>query len=77
MAYDPKLDASSFKELVEISDKTRISISVWSYNGGIKRLQLSRENMVDGEWNFTKLGRMSKPEIEAVLPIIIQAVEVM
>ena len=76
MAYDKSLDVQSFNEVVEM-DKTRITIGVWQYNGGIKKLQIGRENIVDGQWSFTKLSRMTRPEVEAVLPIIIRAVEVM
>ena len=76
MPYDQSLDVSSFKEVYE-TEKTRITVSVWSYNGAPNKIQISRENMVEGEFSFTKLGRMNKDEIEAVLPIIIRAVEVM
>ena len=77
MPYDQSLDVSSFKESLEIG-KTRITVSVWSYNGAPNKIQISRENMLEGDqWGFTKLGRMNKDEVEAVIPIIIRAVEVM
>ncbi len=76
MAYDPSQDVSSFKESFE-NEKTRITVSVWSYNGAPNKLQLSRENFIEEQWAFTKLGRMNKSEVESVLPIIIRAVEEM
>lgn len=76
MPYNAELDVSSFKEVVNL-DTTRINISVHSYNCGVNKIQITRENFVDGIWSFTKLGRMNKIEIEAVLPIIIKASEVM
>ena len=74
MAYDQALDVSSFNENFS-NEKSRVSVSIWSYNGGQNKIQLSRENFVDNTWNFTKLGRMTKAEMEGVLPIIIKAVE--
>lgn len=74
--YDQSLDVSLFKEIVDL-ENTRITVGVWCYNGGRNKIQIGRENLVDDQWNFTKLGRMSKQEIEGCLPIIIRAVEVM
>lgn len=77
MPYDKLLDVNFFNELAFDTDKTRINVSVWGYDGKEKKIQITRENIVDREWSFTKLGRMNKQEIESVLPIIIKAVEVM
>jgi len=43
------------------------------------KLQLSRENMNNssGEYSFAKLGRLTKQEIEAILPLIQKAIEKM
>lgn len=76
MPYDPSLDKKVFSETKDF-ENTRITVGVFSYNDGEKKLQLSRENMVQDEWRFAKLGRMSKDEIEAVLPSIQSAVEKM
>lgn len=75
MPYDPNLDAEKFGETVEM-DITRIKVSVHSYNDGTPKLQLSRENrnQTTGEWRFSKLGRMTKEEAEAVLPLIKKAI---
>jgi len=77
MPYDKSLDVESFKQSVEF-DETRITVGVFSYNEGAKKLQLSRENYnPDGEWRFAKLGRMTKDEASAILPIMQKAVESM
>ena len=73
MPYDPSLDKKVFHETKEF-DSTRLTVGVFSYNEGEKKLQLSRENMVQDEWRFAKLGRMSKTEVEAVLPLIQTAI---
>jgi len=75
MPYDKSLDVESFKEVKEFED-TRISVGVFSYNGGEKKLQLSRENMGQtGEWRFAKLGRLTKQEAQEILPIMMKAAE--
>ena len=77
MPYDKSLDVESFKEVKEFSD-TRISVGIFSYNGGEKKLQISRENKdPNEEWRFAKLGRMSKFEAKEIVPIIMKAVEKM
>jgi len=65
-----------FKEVKEFED-TRISVGVFSYNGGEKKLQLSRENKAAEDWRFAKLGRMTKEETQEVLPLITKAFQSM
>lgn len=73
MPYDQSLDQQIFKEVKDFED-TRISIGVFSYNGGEKKMQVVRENQDStGNWRFTKLGRLSKAELEQILPLIQQA----
>ena len=77
MPYDKALDVESFKEVKEFED-TRISVGVFSYNGGEKKLQISRENKDQNEeWRFAKLGRMNKEEAKEIIPIVMKAVEKM
>jgi len=77
MPYDPNLDESLFSKTWE-SEAGRISVSVYSYNKGIKKLQITRENR-DGEggFRFTKLGRMTKDEIAGILPLAQEALKKM
>ena len=77
MPYDQSLDVSSFKEAKEFGE-TRITIGVFAYNEGLKKLQLSRENMnANEEWRFAKLGRLTKEEAQEIVPIMMRAVETM
>ena len=78
MAFDKTLDKSLFSETIKF-ETTRITVGVFSYNGGISKLQISREdlNPNSGEYGFSKLGRMTKEEAEAVLPLMQKALKVM
>ncbi len=74
MAFDKNLDKQLFSETVKF-ETTRITVSVFSYNGGIEKLQISREDLSNttGEYSFSKLGRLFKEEAEAILPIMKKA----
>ena len=77
MPYDQSLDVSTWKEVKEF-EETRITVGVFSYNEGPKKLQISRENMnANEEWRFAKLGRMTKDEVIEVAPLIAKAAEQM
>ena len=71
--FDKSLDKELFSESVEF-ERCKITVAVFSYNEGQAKLQLSRENKnAEGEFNFAKLGRMTKEEVEAVLPLMEKA----
>jgi len=75
MPYDKSLDVETFKEVKDFGE-TRITVGVFSYNGGAKKLQLTRENKSQTEeWRFTKLGRLTKEEAQEIIPVMMQAVE--
>ena len=75
--FDKSLDKEIFLEVIQF-ETSRITVGVFSYNDGEKKLQISRENMSqDGEWSFAKLGRMFKDEAEKVIPIMEKALEKM
>ena len=77
MPYDRSLDESLFAKSSE-TETARLTVSVYSYNGGAKKLQISRENKDDvGNYKFAKLGRMSKEELSSVLPLIQEALKSM
>lgn len=77
MAYEPSLDESLFSKSYE-AESGRLTVSVYSYNKGAKKLQITRENVgPDGDFRFAKLGRMTKEEAEAVLPLIQEALKSM
>lgn len=73
--FNKDLDKSIFSETI-LFETTRITVGVFSYNDGEKKLQISRENMSqDGEWSFAKLGRMFKDEAEKVIPAMEKALK--
>ncbi|MBD3203379.1 hypothetical protein GF327_03735 [Candidatus Woesearchaeota archaeon] len=75
MAFDKSLDKELFSDEKEFAD-TKIIVSVFSYNEGTPKLQISRQNIVnEDEFRYAKLGRMTKEEAEAVIPFIKEAVE--
>ena len=76
MPYDATLDAATFKEVLDFTT-TRITVGVFSYNGAPKKLQVTRENQIDEKWSFTKLGRLTKEEAQAVVPIMMKAIQSM
>ena len=76
MPYDASLDVATFKEQMDF-ESTRLTIGVFSYNGAPKKLQITRENLIDGAWSFTKMGRLSKDEAKAIVPIMVKAIESM
>ena len=74
MPYDKSLDAELFKKIQDFGD-TRISVAVYSYNGGEKKLQITRENKIqDEEWQLTELSRLSKTEIGEIVPVSNEAI---
>ena len=77
MPYDKSLDVEIFKETKDFGD-TRITVGVFSYNNGEKKLQISREDKAQGdEWRFIKLGRLTKNEAKEIFEIVAKAVEKM
>ena len=75
--FDKSLDKELFSQVIAF-ETTRITVGVFSYNDGEKKMQVSRENMSqNGEWSFAKLGRMFKDEAEKVIPVMEKALEKM
>ena len=71
--FDKDLDKELFSESVDF-DRSVVSVAVFSYNNGTPKLQLSRQNKnAEGELTFAKLGRLTKDEVQAILPLIEQA----
>ncbi len=73
MPYDTNLDERVFSKSWE-TELQRLTVSVYSYNQGPKKLQINRENRnKEGDFRFAKLGRMTKEEIKSILPLIQEA----
>ncbi len=74
MPYDRNMDECLFSKPSE-NESERLTVSVYSYNKGQKKLQIIRENKdSQGKFKFAKLGRMTKNEIETLLPLIQEAI---
>ncbi|MCF7871912.1 hypothetical protein K9L97_02655 [Candidatus Woesearchaeota archaeon] len=76
MAFDKSLDKELFGESAEF-ETTKLRVSVFSYNDGQPKLQISREvlNTEDGSWKWAKMGRLTKDEVVTILPLIEKAKE--
>jgi len=75
MAYDSTLDSQLFTNSFETDTGSRITVSVYSYNNGPLKLQITRESKdADGNYKFGKLGRLTKNEIQDILPLINEAI---
>jgi hypothetical protein len=70
MAFDASLDKKLYSQSFETEDG-KITVSIFSYNDGPKKLKISREILgPDGETKFAKLGRLTKKEVVALIPIL-------
>ena len=73
MPYDSNLDKCLFSKSYE-SEWERLTISIYSYNNGPKKMQISRENRnTEGNTRFVKLGRLGKAEVESIIPLMEEA----
>lgn len=73
MAYDKNLDKAVYEQPV-IVDKSILTVAIYSYNDGPKKLQISRAVLDDNnKEKFAKLGRMTKEEFEKVFPLLEEA----
>ena len=77
MPYDSSLDEQLFSKVWE-NENGKVVVSVYSYNNGPKKLQISREiKDRNGNFTFAKLGRLAREELEGILPLIQEATKVM
>jgi hypothetical protein len=73
--FDPNLDKEIWSESVTLGIN-KLKISVMSYNDGAPKLQISRERLnKDGEGTFSKLGRLTLDEVNAIMPLMEKAKE--
>lgn len=77
MPYEKELDKEVFSDSKEFGNM-RLVVGVYSYNNAEAKLQIGREfKNNDGQWQFSKLGRLNKEEVEGILPLISKAKESM
>ena len=75
MPYDKSLDECLFSKSWE-TEFERLTVSIYSYNKGVKKLQITRENKdAQGGFRYAKLGRMTKEEAEGIIPLMQEAVQ--
>ncbi len=75
MPYDKNLDQQLYS-VDKILNVTKFIVSIFSYNEGQKKIQISRETQdSDGNWRFAKLGRLTKEEAEIVTELIQKALQ--
>lgn len=73
MAYDSSLDEKVFAKSWE-SAASKLTVGVYSYNGGVKKVQISRETSnAEGRPGFAKLGRLTREELQGILPLLQEA----
>lgn len=73
MAYDSSLDQQLFAKEFE-GEKGKITVSVYSYSNGPKKVQISRSAKNEtGTFTFAKLGRLTKEELQGILPLLQEA----
>lgn len=73
MAYDPSLDEQVFSKAWE-NDAGRLVVGVYSYNSGPRKVQIRREPKEEGgKPSFAKLGRLTKEELQGILPLLQEA----
>lgn len=77
MVYDRTLDKELAKMELEL-DNTKIVVSVQQYDLGAKKLQLMRKNKDEmGEWKWSKLGRLTKEEVQGTSALMEKMAEKM
>ncbi len=74
MAYDSSLDQQMFAKSWE-GGSSKLTVAVYSYNNGPKKIQISRAllDQEPGRPSFAKLGRMTKEELQGILPLLEEA----
>ncbi len=77
MPYDSSLDESVFEKKWE-GKGTVLTIGVYSYNNGPRKVQIRRELVsAEGRSSFAKMGRLTKEELEGILPLLQEALPVL
>ncbi len=74
MNFNPELDEEIFSTEKELG-KTKLIVAVKKYNGGRAKVQISRQNQQNSIWKFSKLGRLTKTETEALIEMLKEAQE--
>lgn len=78
MPFNPELDKTLWSDEVRVG-KFVLEVKVMKYGEGQAKIQIGRiqKEVPEDEGRFMKLGRLTKEEAEAVLPLIQEAVKKM
>ncbi len=75
MPYDPSMDQCLFTKSHE-TETGKLTVGIYSYNNGPKKVQISRETRGgEGELKFAKMGRLTKEELQALMPFLQEALK--
>lgn len=75
MDFNAELDKEIWNVERIFKGRTKLIVSVRSYNNGTPKIQISRSNKTNNGWSFVKLGRLSKEESEALIEMLEAAKE--
>jgi hypothetical protein len=71
--YDPKKDIVLDKLEEEVKGKensVKFIVTIHQYNKGVKKVQLSRNEFFKENWNFVRLGRFDKQDLETITNLL-------
>lgn len=77
MPYDPEQDKTLWNDEVRV-EKFTLEVKIMKYGeNGVPKVQINRlqKETPEDEGRFMKLGRMTKEETEAIIPLLKKAVE--
>ena len=71
-AFNHELDEKIWSKQVAVSN---VVVSVHRYAGGVPKVQITRSNFKREAWVMPsrKLGRMTRAELEALIPVLQEA----
>ena len=77
-SFDPSLDKELFYECADVGSN-RYSVAIKQYNNGVPKLHISKQTSttIDGSYKYVKLGRLTKEEMEALMPLFQKALNCM
>ena len=74
MPYEKELDKTIWSKKTQIGNSI-IEVKVMSYNNGRPKVQIQRITMdEDNNERWAKLGRLTKEETKAILPLLEEAI---
>ena len=65
--YDPAKDECLLTHPFHEDRYNRLTLSIYQYNGGVLKVQISREKRDGDDLKFAKLGRLTYEEMDAVI----------